>query len=136
MAPVGAVDGGVDVTVRWSGPPGTEIRLTATGGITSLATWLALNVDPAARGTGGLAIFTEPQAPLNSQAWREDLLVMARKWNATASRLVGKASLASHPAGWLDVADPESTMYYLEWTAQLLRFAEIIYLTGAPVGVS
>ena len=103
----------------------------------SLANWIALNIDARVRGPYGLEIFCRGSSTLNTQEWREELLLKARVWHRRASQLAGHSTVVGFPhQSALRLVDPPGTLAYIEWTSQLLRFAEIVYATGARVVVS
>ena len=102
----------------------------------SLATWIALNIDPHACESSGLMIFNEPEEDLNTTEWRMEILLKARLWYSAARDLKGYSSLAIGPRGNLDILDEISTVAYIEWVSQLVRFCEIVYSTEAHVQVS
>jgi len=101
----------------------------------SLASWIAANIDPTARGSQGLAVFSEPSQALNSPEWREELLLRARLWHTAATKLAGKASVLFSAETNVSVVDEKETLHYIDWTAALLRFAEVVYVTGSSVEV-
>lgn len=120
---------------NWRVPVGTVGYFRDSYQRASLAGWLAANVDPAARGRFGLALFTEPTVPLNSSEWREELLFAATLWATKARALRGRGTVLGSPGVDLEILDEEATAFYIEWTIELLRFAEIVYATGSAVRV-
>lgn len=101
----------------------------------SLANWLAHNVDAAARGTWGLAIFTEPLEPLNSPEWRRRLLQLARFWAESARLMRGHETLVGYMGDPPQRVSAEDTNDYIEQTEELLRFAAEVHRRGLKVVV-
>lgn len=89
----------------------------------SLANWLTRNVDPEARGEWGLAIFTEPALPLNSPAWRAQLLRLVTRWSRKAHRLRGKASVAGYPGDEPIPVSEDDVAHYIHLLEDLLILA-------------
>ncbi len=122
-------------SIEWRGPEGCEIRCVVNPVVGSLVSWLELNVDQTARGQRGLAILFEAGEALNTTEWREDFLAIARQWHASASRLEGFSSWIRNPTGGLELLTPDETLEYIRWVRKLLRFAEIVFMSGAEVKV-
>jgi len=122
-----------DPSIRWVGPDGKEMSLEVPMKTGSLALWLALNVDPSAKGRRGLAILSEAGRAMNTSDWREEFLLRTRQWSVAANKLKGFASWTRDPTGGLEVLAPEDTLKYIRWTRKLLRFAEMIYMSGGVV---
>lgn len=125
-----------DKIVEWLIPAGEVGYFQDSCAQESLSSWIAANIDHSAGIPNGLSIFTEPATTLNTPEWREDLLLNARKWLTAARRLAGRTSVLTYPDRGLRVIDEASTLAYIEHTAELLRFAEVVYATGSPVQVS
>lgn len=92
----------------------------------SLANWLSRNIDPTARGNWGLAIFTEPRLPLESSAWRAELLRLATAWHEAALGLRGRTSLTGYPEDTPVVIPLQDTIGYIEHCEWLLTFAQTV----------
>ncbi len=101
----------------------------------SLANWLAHNVDAAARGDWGLAIFTEPVEPLNSPEWRWRLLQRASYWAESAQLLRGHETLVGYPGDPPQRVSAEETDDFIEGAEELLRFATEVHRRGLRVVV-
>lgn len=104
-----------------------ELTFRDTYNSVSLANWLARNVDPEARGSWGLAIFTEPTESLNSPAWRRRLLGLARRWAEAARRLRGQETVAGYPDDPAEPVPAEETEFFIQECEYLLEFARRVY---------
>lgn len=101
----------------------------------SLANWLARNVDASARGAWGLAIFTEPQPPLNTPEWRARLLELASGWVARARVLRGTSTAVGYPEDPGRIVDADATADYIEECEWLFEFARTVHDRGLDVAV-
>lgn len=119
----------------WSVPIGQVGYFRDSYQKASLANWLAANIDSTARGRSGLALFSDADDSINTPAWRDDLLLNARKWYTAAVALAGKRTFLGTPGVDIEIVDEAGTLAYIEWTAELLRFAEVVYATGSRVEV-
>lgn len=89
----------------------------------SLANWLTRNVDSSARGAWGLAIFTEPDLPLNSPEWRARLLELASGWVSKARNLRRTSTTVGYPEDPGRLVDTSETVDFIEQCEWLLDFA-------------
>jgi hypothetical protein len=101
----------------------------------SLANWLAQNIDSAARGAFGLAIFTEPREPLNSSEWRQRLLHLASFWADAAQLLRGHETRVGYPGHSLETISVQDTEDFIQETEDLLRFAVEVHRRNLRVVV-
>lgn len=101
----------------------------------SLANWIARNIDPAARGAWGLAIFTAPEPPLNSSAWRLRLLELATAWARSARALRGKVTEVGYPGDEPRRLAPNETEEYIQECEDLLTFARSVHGRQVEVAV-
>ena len=101
----------------------------------SLANWLTRNIDKEARGKWGLAIFTE-RSDINTEKWRKDLLLMAKRWYKDAKKLKSKITYAGYPHHHKEKVSKEETSSYIDWCKELLIFAEKLNEIKGTVTVS
>jgi len=89
----------------------------------SLANWLSRNIVKNARGSWGLAIFTE-RKDINTAKWRKDLLETARQWYEEAKKLRGKTTYVGYPQRKAIKLNKKDADAYIDWCKELLTFAE------------
>jgi len=123
-------------SITWTVPMGDVALFWEDQRGGSLATWISLNIDPVASAGQGLSVLTAPEQVLNTAGWRMEFLLQARRWYSGARKLKGNSSLALSPGGDIQIVDEIGTVAYIEWTAELLRFAEIIFSTEALIRIN
>jgi len=101
----------------------------------SLANWLSQNIDSNARGAWGLEIFDPDRPNFNTPAWRAELLSKAVMWLTKAFQLRGRESFAGYPGEERIKLPAKQTDEYIEWLAELVKFAELVNERKASVRV-
>lgn len=131
---VWALRTGEDIGNLNASPPERYFR--DSYGPRSLANWITRNIDPTARGSWGLAIFTEPDLPVNSAEWCCELVRLSTGWCEEARRLDGRTTLAGYPEDGPLIVGTQETHTYVEHCERLQRFAETVVKEGLQVVVS
>lgn len=101
----------------------------------SLANWITRNIDPSARGAWSLAIFTSPDVPINTSAWRLRLLELALDWTRRARKLRGTVTEVGYPDGEARRLPPGETEEFIQECEDLLLFAQTVHGRQLEVAV-